>query len=248
MSDNTKELPDHDIGRWTRTGFYVTIGISGVVAAAATGLSIAAFKGFSTVGGPASATFGEILPLGFTVIIAILTDVLSYAHSVSLRWALQREGRLHYNSNLRQFTSTKVCKSNRWPTNVLSAVFLITSYTAANGALYVYKDGNAKYISLNAVAFMALGFALIGQICIALWSLHGADKWVHSWSSNPLNAALASLNKGQSLRRDGRGMMSVHDLGKPPGPMRPKEQSAKHDIGQSQRPVHAVDCVNRSRG
>ncbi|KAJ9603050.1 hypothetical protein H2200_012345 [Cladophialophora chaetospira] len=229
MADHfEEERPAHDTADYTRKGIYISIGVSLVVALAAIGLSVATFAGqLADTGLAANSIVGELLPLAFNIVVAVLTDILSFAHSVSLRWALYKEDRLHYNSNLRLFTSTKQCASNRWPANLLSATFLITSYTAANAALFVYKrEAGEKYISLNAVAFMALGISLIGQIIIALWSLHKSEQWVHSWSANPLNTALAFLNKGESYRVLGRGMMSVHDYhaGIKPGPVQPRKK------------------------
>ena len=162
-----EERPAHDVADWTRKGIYISIGISLVVALAAIGLSVATFAGeFSDTGLAANSIVGEMLPLAFNIVVAVLTDILSFAHSVSLRWALYKEDRLHYNSNLRLFTSTKQCASNRWPANLLSATFLITSYTAANAALFVYKRGSGKrYISLNAVAFVRLVVSSFPRYC-----------------------------------------------------------------------------------
>ncbi|EXJ57807.1 uncharacterized protein A1O5_12365 [Cladophialophora psammophila CBS 110553] len=229
MSESlNEERPGHDVADWTRQGIYITIGVSLVVALGSIGLSVATFAGQLVYTGLSSSSIiGELLPLAFNIVVAILTDILSFAHSVSLRRVLYKENRLEYNSNLRLFTSTKRCNSNRWPANLMSAILLVTSYTAANAALYVYKEQNgAKNISLNAVAFMALGISLIGQIIIAIWSLYGADDWVHSWSANPLNTALPFLNKGVRYRVLGRGMMSVRDIlaQTPAGPKRPQER------------------------
>lgn len=227
MADNfIEERPAHDLSDWARKGIYVSIGVSLVVALAAIGVSAATFDHQLDTEISANSFVGEAIPLILNVIVAILTDILSFAHSVSLRWALYKEDRLHYNSNLRLFTSTKQCASNRWPANLLSALCLITSYTAANAALFIYKDGNDRFISLNAVAFMALGISLIGQIIIAIWSIHKSEKWIHSWSANPLNTALAFLNNGQRYRILGQGMMSVHDLlaNSKPAPAKPRKQ------------------------
>ena len=225
-----EERPAHDVSNRTRKGIYLAIALSLVVALVVIGLSIAAFAGaFKDYNGlAASSVIGEVLPLAFNIVVAILTDVLSFAHSVSLRWALYKEDRLEYNSNLRLFTSTKLCNSNRWPANLASGFFLIMTYTAVNAALYVVTGESTghtspKVITLNAVASMCLGIALVGQVAIALWSLHKSEEWVYSWSANPLNTTLACLNKGDHYRILRRGAMSVHDvLAKTqPGPVRP---------------------------
>ncbi len=83
---------------------------------------------------------------------------------------------------------------------------------------------------------MGLGISLLGQIIIALWSLHKSEDWVHSWSANPLNTALAFLNKGESYHILDGGMMSVHDFndGVKAGPVRPRKKQGNMVKGYHQ--------------
>jgi hypothetical protein len=46
-----------------------------------------------------------------------------------LKWALQREGRLTFNSNLRLLTSARTTKANYWYTNAVLLFCLIISYS-----------------------------------------------------------------------------------------------------------------------
>ena len=48
----------------------------------------------------------------FTLTISICTECLGCIHSTSLRWALAKEGRLEFNSNLRLFSSAHTSVGN----------------------------------------------------------------------------------------------------------------------------------------
>lgn len=56
----------------------------------------------------------ELLPLALNILVTVINETLGYVHTISLRWALQREGRLAFNSNLRLFTSARTFKANAW--------------------------------------------------------------------------------------------------------------------------------------
>jgi len=48
----------------------------------------------------------EVLPLGINIIVTFLNEAMGYIHSTSLRWSLQYENRLTFNSNLRLLSSS----------------------------------------------------------------------------------------------------------------------------------------------
>jgi len=58
---------------------------------------------------PLSTAGAEATSLVVNILVALLTDSMGYIHATSLRWALYREGRLKFNTNLRLFNSA--CKS-----------------------------------------------------------------------------------------------------------------------------------------
>ena len=196
------ERPDsmraYDKADSTRIGMILGICVSILVAIGALIVTITSFTS-SYLAFEANPIVAQIIPLAFNAVVSVCTDVLSYAHSVSLRWALYREGRLDYNSNLRLFTSAKKCKLNKWPTNILSAVMLIISYTAANQTVLIYKDKeyNFHFINFNPVALLMLTVSFLGQILIAFFCMRQAKRQVWTWSSNAPNAALAQLSKGR---------------------------------------------------
>ena len=53
------------------------------------------------------------------ILVALFTDCLGFIHGTSLRWALYREGRLHFNTNIRLFNSARKSSPNRWPANLI---------------------------------------------------------------------------------------------------------------------------------
>ncbi|OQE17899.1 hypothetical protein PENSTE_c019G04184 [Penicillium steckii] len=154
----------------------------------------------------------EALSLAVNVVLALCTDGMMFVHSVSLRWALYREKRLEFNTNIRLFTSSKEFGPNRWYINMIALLCLILSY-AASSVLFVAAETklqNGYFTMINATALVALGLGLIGQSLIGIWCLVTSHKRIPTWSSNPLNSALAVLQKGDLTHRPGRCMQPVH--------------------------------------
>ena len=166
----------------------------------------------------------QLLALLFNFIVALCTETLAYIHTTSLRWALFHERRLKFNSNLRLFTSAQKCASNRWPTNLMSMIFLVMSY-AATPQIFTptlvtseNHDEDVPAMGVNGVALLMLGVGLFGQSLISLWCLIAGRTYILSWSPNPLNTALACLHGRILVRRVGRGMMpaQLSDLASQP--------------------------------
>jgi len=74
----------------------------------------------------------EVAPLGLNFLVTICNDITGYIHTVSLRWALQREERLKFSSNLRLFTSARMSRANAWYTNLMMVVFMVISYASTS--------------------------------------------------------------------------------------------------------------------
>src|SRR5436853_1499717 len=72
----------------------------------------------------------EIIPLGINAVVTLLNESIGFIHTISLRWALQREGRLNFNSNLRLFTSARTSKPNKWYSNLFMLFCVVVSYAA----------------------------------------------------------------------------------------------------------------------
>ncbi|KAF8865935.1 hypothetical protein BDZ45DRAFT_568128, partial [Acephala macrosclerotiorum] len=52
------------------------------------------------------------------IIITVCNESLGFIRSTSLKWALQRERRLEFNSNLRLFSMSRTFGRNAWYSNV----------------------------------------------------------------------------------------------------------------------------------
>jgi hypothetical protein len=150
----------------------------------------------------------------------VLTQCLEstgYIHAASLRWALFKEDRLKFNTNLRLFTSSRTSGPNRWYINIISAVLHILSY-AATSLIFLHNNNSIDpnthvspvdpYTYVNPVAIFALGLGLLGQLAIAIWCLRSAALSIPTWRSNSLNTTLASLHS-HLQHRSGRCMLSV---------------------------------------
>src|SRR5271163_1577738 len=75
--------------------------------------------------------YPELVVLGQNILITICNESLGYIHSASLRWALQREGRLTFNSNLRLMSSSRASGPNKWYSNTVVLCGIITTYASS---------------------------------------------------------------------------------------------------------------------
>jgi hypothetical protein len=169
---------------------------------------------------PPSTPVPEVLSLIINILVALVTDCLGFIHGTSLRWALYRENRLYFNTNIRLFTSARRSAPNRWPSNVLCIASLILCY-AATSQLFI--RGPVAGV-INRMAIAALGFGLMGQAAVASWCLFSTLKETPTWSSNPLNNTLAWLSVANSGYVQGRCMMSVHQQTLPIQQSRPQKK------------------------
>lgn len=156
----------------------------------------------------------EALSFIVNIILTQCLEGLAYIHSVSLRWALLRENRLVYNTNIRLLTGSRLSRPNSWYINTISATLLILCYGATSilAVPRVYAEEGTYFGSyLNLVALLALGLALIGQTMLAVWSYRNNLRDCPSWSSNPLNTTLTMLKLQFVQHRKNRCMHSVRD-------------------------------------
>lgn len=160
-----------------------------------------------------------LIPLLLNITLTIVLDNMNYIHSTTLRWALWREGRLEYNSNLRLFTSAAAHPPNRWYVNAVSALSLVFAYGAISLLTYdVYirgvTDADANFITdkvggkrygldFNGWAILVLGISILVQASICTWCLCCKPNLVETWSSNPLHNVRACIGTG-GLRGDAR--------------------------------------------
>ncbi|KAK3387525.1 hypothetical protein B0H63DRAFT_159136 [Podospora didyma] len=166
---------------------------------------------------------------------------MGYIHTCSLRWSLQREGRIDFNSNLRLFTASKYNASNEMIANTSYLISIALAYGSTSLIFLTYDSSLSKalydsgelakstVIYLNPITLFTFGGGLFIQASITTWALLTTD--ILTWSSNPLNVARACVvNEYDGHRvepRAGRCMMSVHLTKKDARAYRPvpKQQS-----------------------
>ncbi|KAI9850596.1 MAG: hypothetical protein M1838_005381 [Thelocarpon superellum] len=175
----------------------------------------------------------EVVPLLLNVVVTIINETLGYIHATSLRWALQREGRLAFNSNLRLFTSAHSSRANAWYCNVLMLFCIIMSYASTSllfiGDLPVHYNydavggllpkGSTTFVC--GFAMITLGIGIIGQCIITTLALRTALD-CPTWSPNPLDTAAACVAAGTVRPAPGRCLRSVHDQDQAPMPVAPR--------------------------
>ena len=148
---------------------------------------------------------------------------MGYVHACSLRWALHREGKLDFNSNLRLLTSPKYSRPNGWIANAVYLFGIVLSYGSTSLIFLSLNPELARLLGkhidssdtdgvhINAVALITLGAGFVLQAIITNWAL--VETNIPTWSSNPLDVARACTDEHDGHRvgqRTGRCMMSVH--------------------------------------
>lgn len=168
-------------------------------------------------------------------IVTLLNDSMGYIHACSLRWSLQREGKLDFNSNLRLLTASKHSRPNRAIPNALYLTGIVLAYGSTSliflslnpelarllGKQYDRSDANG--VHLNTAALITFGAGILLQAVITSWTLVGTT--IPTWSSNPLDVARACTvdeNDGHRVEpRVGRCMMGAHLAGEDARSCRP---------------------------
>jgi hypothetical protein len=143
---------------------------------------------------------------------------MGYIHTASLRWALQREGKLTFNANLRLFSSSRYTTVNAWYINMVVIFCAILTYAAPSLTFLQLGDtdvgnftGNSTIVSR--VAVVCLGIGIIGQAFISTFALFSTR--IPTWSSSPIDTLKACLHIGALDHLPNRCMMGVKDAAKP---------------------------------
>ena len=196
----------------------------------------------------------EVIVLAQNIIITCCNESLGYIHSLSLRWALQRDGRLDFNSNLRLFSASSKFGPNAWYINFILTCAIVASYGASSLTLLPILNKGCNAFAVLGKSYIILGFALATQAGIATWALAYQHEWP-TWSSNLMDVAAACIDDGAKglLRRPRRAMQPVNLAADalPPSPTAPhlRQTSAFHSIGQIRHVTYllwaavALSCV-----
>jgi hypothetical protein len=192
----------------------------------------------------------EAIPLGLSFLVTIANEVPGFIHNTSLRWALRREGRLSFNSNIRLLSCAKTSKPNKWYSNMFLVACLVVSYASIPFTIITINTVWGELITGIAPAFLiSCGVGILGQAFIASCCSF-SDEEILTWSSNALDTVAACLSIASSTgrwrpglgermrlrstrtegltRRLGRCMQSVHDITNPSVPRlpQPRQRSA----------------------
>jgi hypothetical protein len=149
-----------------------------------------------------------LITLGLSTMVNILLSCIGYIHATTLRWALIQENRLHMNSNLRLFSTSKFYYPNKWYMNV---VYLV-GFTITFGSLTsITRDVNAEFrcdlketedtlfqqpdthqdgLDFKAVEIISLGIGILLQAFVSTCAI-SKSAFVITWSSDPLTNAKA---------------------------------------------------------
>lgn len=171
----------------------------------------------------------ELMPLAINLFVTLLTQSTGYIHTVSLRWSLQREGRLTFNSNLRLFSCSRKSGPNRWWSNAFLLLCITLAY-ASSSLSFAHKTHSTDFSSVFELgdddificypAVIFLGLCISGFNSISTWALLSTR--IPSWSSSPLDTAYAAMRSGSIQHQNYRCMLSVHDRKKDNQPVYPR--------------------------
>lgn len=149
---------------------------------------------------------------------------MGYIHACSLRWSLQREGKLDFNSNLRLLTASKHSRPNRAVPNAIYLLGIVLAY-GSTSLIFLslnpelarllgksHDRSDAGRVHMNTAALLTFAAGILLQAVITNWTLVGT--FIPTWSSNPLDVARACTvdeNDGHRVEpRIGRCMMGAH--------------------------------------
>lgn len=161
----------------------------------------------------------SVLNLVLSAINTVCTESMGYIHIITLRWALFRENRLHYSSNLRLLYSAHRSWPNSQWANLLYSIALVMSHAGASQTLVSYSNADqypapSNHGALaNGPALLFLGMGLLIQALIVTACLIKDLARVPTWSSNVMTITLACIHQslGTMKRSEGRCLLSARD-------------------------------------
>jgi hypothetical protein len=172
------------------------------------------------------AFYAEVVVLAQNILITICNESLGLIHASSLRWTLQREGRLSFNSNLRLLSSSRAPGPNKWYSNVCVLCGIIAAYASSSITFLEFSDGDKSGFQISGAAFVTLGCGMSAQASISTWALLSCGA-LPTWSSDFMDTAAACLSTSSGLeRRAGRCLQGVHLTLSPSAPAYPQRRQA----------------------
>ncbi|KAG1727239.1 hypothetical protein EDB19DRAFT_1914319 [Suillus lakei] len=145
----------------------------------------------------------EIPSIALNLVVTACTECAGVMHSTSLRFALFRERRVTYNSNLRLLTGSDEKSMNSAIINAIMALLLILSYASSSFFYQKMRDYDSSTLTCGVLAIPAivLGISMFLQTCISLFALR--DTEILTWNTSPFDTipALLSMHDRQSLEK-----------------------------------------------
>lgn len=186
----------------------------------------------------------QLAPLALNLWLTLLLDGVGYVHATSLKWALAREGRLGFSSNLRLFTAARGSVPNAWYANLLLFVAMVVAYSSSSLILVNYDAEKDKKIdvdrlrrvfsvekadvTVSSTSAVCLGAALLAQAFVATCAL--AFTRNPTWSSSPFDAVIACQRETAAERsvryHPNRCLLGVTDKAHASEPVRPRARQS----------------------
>jgi len=170
-------------------------------------------------------SLSDALILAQTAILTLCQEALGYIHTVSLRWALQRDGKLEFNSNLRLWQNAKMAGPNAWYGNLIVILGQVSTFGTSALTIAQDSDSGSGWLWFLGEAWIILGIGIGMQASVATWALLSQQEWP-TWSSNPMDVAAACLNQSWHplVRRHGRSMQGLDEISHPAMSMYPSSR------------------------
>ncbi|KDQ54543.1 hypothetical protein JAAARDRAFT_60526 [Jaapia argillacea MUCL 33604] len=178
----------------------------------------------------------EACRLGLNIVVAIITEASGYVHSVSLTWALCDSRTLEFNANLRLFQPAgSIVSLNGYIFNAIFAISLVVSYVSSSFVFVAIPTNRySPGVIISYLPLMVLGIAILLQSVLAVFAV--AIRNVYTWSSSPLDIAMAAASTGSLTGTPRRCMRSVIDCQNddttpiPPSTKQPSPWNCHQDV------------------
>ncbi|KAG1727234.1 hypothetical protein EDB19DRAFT_1943346 [Suillus lakei] len=144
----------------------------------------------------------EVPSIALNLVVTVCTECAGMMHATSLRFALFRENRITYNSNLRLLTGSDEKSMNSTVINALMTLLLILSYASSSFFYQEVWDGTeTPACGVLAIPAIVLGISIFLQTCISLFALR--DTEILTWSTSPFDTipAFLSMHNHQSFAK-----------------------------------------------
>jgi len=164
-------------------------------------------------------------------------EVLGYIHTVSLRWALQRDGKLDFNSNLRLWQNADRAGPNAWYGNLVVVLGQVLTFGTSAMTFAQETDSGTSWLWFLGEAWIILGIGIGMQAAVATWALLSQRQWP-TWSSNPIDVAAACFQQSchPLVPRHGRALQGLDQINQP-----------ARSVYPSSRQAYAYKCHNNIR-